>query len=50
MVNRGGGQGDDDGEHKIPDYLIQDRETELLGEQPRVLPAGGVIGADPADQ
>lgn len=31
-------------EHKIPDYLVQDRTTELLGEQPRVLPPGGVIG------
>ncbi|WP_194819271.1 hypothetical protein [Nocardia sp. XZ_19_385] len=39
-----GGQGQDDDEHKIPDYLIQDRETELLGIQPRVLPPGGVIG------
>ncbi|MFF2082612.1 hypothetical protein ACFVVM_02505 [Nocardia sp. NPDC058176] len=39
-----GGKGDDDSEHKIPDYLIQDRETELLGVQPRVLPPGGVIG------
>lgn len=38
------GKGDDDSEHKIPDYLIQDRETELLGVQPRVLPPGGVIG------
>ncbi|WP_405178532.1 hypothetical protein OG225_31425 [Nocardia sp. NBC_01377] len=43
MGNRGG-KGDDDDEHKIPDYLIQDRETELLGVQPRVLPPGGVIG------
>lgn len=39
---RGRGEGDD--EHKTPDYLIQDRATELLGEQPRVLPPGGVIG------
>ncbi|MGW5754228.1 hypothetical protein [Nocardia rhamnosiphila] len=39
------GRGEDDDEHKTPDYLIQDRATELLGEQPRVLPPGGVIGA-----
>ncbi|MGQ4600835.1 hypothetical protein [Nocardia sp. R6R-6] len=38
------GKGDDDEEHKTPDYLVQDRTTELLGEQPRVLPPGGVIG------
>ncbi|MEV0761019.1 hypothetical protein [Nocardia sp. NPDC050435] len=44
MGNRGGGKGDEDDEHKIPDYLIQDRETELLGVQPKVLPPGGVIG------
>ncbi|MEU8894444.1 hypothetical protein [Nocardia sp. NPDC048505] len=43
MGNRGG-KGEDDDEHSIPDYLIQDRETELLGIQPRVLPPGGVIG------
>lgn len=35
---------DDESEHKIPDYLVQDRTTELLGVQPRVLPPGGVIG------
>ncbi|MBF6357118.1 hypothetical protein IU449_21665 [Nocardia higoensis] len=40
---RGGGK-DDESEHNIPDYLVQDRTTELLGEQPRVLPPGGVIG------
>ncbi|MBF6186454.1 MULTISPECIES: hypothetical protein [Nocardia] len=40
-----GRRGDEDeSEHKIPDYLVQDRTTELLGEQPRVLPPGGVIG------
>lgn len=39
------GRGEDDDEHKTPDYLVQDRATELLGEQPRVLPPGGVIGA-----
>lgn len=38
------GKGEDDEEHKTPDYLVQDRTTELLGEQPRVLPPGGVIG------
>ncbi|MFC9895405.1 hypothetical protein ACFVMC_17120 [Nocardia sp. NPDC127579] len=43
MGNRGG-RGEDDDEHQIPDYLIQDRESELLGVQPRVLPPGGVIG------
>lgn len=42
-AQRGRGEGDD--EHKTPDYLVQDRATELLGEQPRVLPPGGVIGA-----
>ncbi|MGI5223129.1 hypothetical protein [Nocardia sp. CA-290969] len=46
MMGGGGqrGRGEDDDEHKIPDYLVQDRTTELLGEQPRVLPPGGVIG------
>lgn len=46
MMGAGGqrGRGEDDDEHKIPDYLVQDRTTELLGEQPRVLPPGGVIG------
>jgi hypothetical protein len=38
------GKGDDNEEHKTPDYLVQDRTTELLGVQPRVLPPGGVIG------
>ncbi|WP_280490468.1 hypothetical protein [Nocardia carnea] len=47
MMGAGGqrGRGEDDDEHKTPDYLVQDRSTELLGEQPRVLPPGGVIGA-----
>ncbi|MBF6080647.1 hypothetical protein IU485_04665 [Nocardia cyriacigeorgica] len=47
MMPPGGarGKGDDEDEHKTPDYLVQDRTTELLGEQPRVLPPGGVIGA-----
>ncbi|WP_067859296.1 PPE domain-containing protein [Nocardia shimofusensis] len=43
-AGRGGGGKDDESEHNIPDYLVQDRTTELLGEQPRVLPPGGVIG------
>ncbi|WP_410871706.1 hypothetical protein [Nocardia sp. A7] len=41
---RGGGK-DDESEHKIPDYLIQDRESELIGQLPPTLPPGGVIGA-----
>ncbi|TLF76435.1 PPE domain-containing protein [Nocardia cyriacigeorgica] len=48
MMPPGGARGkggDDEDEHKTPDYLVQDRTTELLGEQPRVLPPGGVIGA-----
>lgn len=46
MMGAGGqrGRGEDDDDHTTPDYLIQDRSTELLGEQPRVLPPGGVIG------
>ncbi|MEU1985239.1 hypothetical protein [Nocardia sp. NPDC019395] len=39
-----GGRGDDDDEHEIPDYLIYDRGSELLGTQPPALPPGGVIG------
>ncbi len=42
---RGGGKGEDDSEHSIPDYLIQDREDELIGLLPPTLPPGGVIGA-----
>ncbi|WP_280457503.1 hypothetical protein [Nocardia carnea] len=47
MMGAGGqrGRGEDEDEHKTPDYLVQDRSTELLGDQPRVLPPGGVIGA-----
>ncbi|WP_063061725.1 hypothetical protein [Nocardia sienata] len=46
MGGAGGQRGrEEDDEHKTPDYLVQDRATELLGEQPRVLPPGGVIGA-----
>ncbi|MFI1463062.1 hypothetical protein [Nocardia carnea] len=46
MMGAGGqrGRGEDDDDHKIPDYLVQDRSSELLGDQPRVLPPGGVIG------
>ncbi|MFE6924862.1 WXG100 family type VII secretion target [Nocardia sp. NPDC057663] len=44
-AGRGRG-GDDDDEHKIPDYLINAENTEeLLGEQQRTI-AGGVIGGD----
>lgn len=43
---RGGGK-DDESEHKTPDYLINQENTdELLGEPPRTLP-GGVIGGTP---
>ncbi|MEU2121029.1 WXG100 family type VII secretion target [Nocardia niwae] len=43
---RGGGK-DDESEHKTPDYLItQENTDELLGEPPRTLP-GGVIGGTP---
>lgn len=41
---RGGNNSDDD-EHSTPDYLVYDRESELLGTQPPALPPGGVIGA-----
>ncbi|MGY0503336.1 hypothetical protein ACWZHB_33025 [Nocardia sp. FBN12] len=40
-----GGQGSEDDEHATPDYLVYDRESELLGVQPPALPPGGVIGA-----
>lgn len=43
-AGRGGGS-DDENEHKTPDYLIQDREHELIGQLPPTLPPGGVIGA-----
>ncbi|MGY2086602.1 WXG100 family type VII secretion target [Nocardia gipuzkoensis] len=43
---RGGGK-DDESEHKTPDYLItQENTDELLGEAPRTVP-GGVIGGTP---
>ncbi|MBF6210890.1 hypothetical protein IU487_07480 [Nocardia puris] len=38
------GKGDDDENHKIPDYLVYDHGDELLGTQPPALPPGGVIG------
>ncbi|KAA8887431.1 hypothetical protein F3087_17185 [Nocardia colli] len=41
-----GGKSEDDSEHKIPDYLItQENTDELLGELPKTIP-GGVIGGD----
>ncbi|MGW4717474.1 WXG100 family type VII secretion target [Nocardia sp. NPDC004260] len=44
--SRGSGK-DDESEHKTPDYLItQENTDELLGEPPRTLP-GGVIGGNP---
>ncbi|WP_327148132.1 hypothetical protein [Nocardia sp. NBC_01329] len=39
-----GNKGDEDEEHKVPDYLVYDRGSELLGTQPPALPPGGVIG------
>ncbi|WP_338773244.1 hypothetical protein V7968_17315 [Nocardia vulneris] len=40
------GKSEDDAEHKIPDYLItQENTDELLGEFPKTVP-GGVIGGD----
>lgn len=45
----GGGRGtgkDDENTHETPDYLVTDRETELIGLLPPVLPPGGVIGGD----
>ncbi|MGY5305086.1 WXG100 family type VII secretion target [Nocardia gipuzkoensis] len=43
---RGSGK-DDESEHKTPDYLItQENTDELLGEAPRTVP-GGVIGGTP---
>lgn len=42
---RGGNGKDDENEHTTPDYLIQDRESELIGQLPPTLPPGGVIGA-----
>ncbi|MCX0271186.1 hypothetical protein NLM24_10805 [Nocardia zapadnayensis] len=50
MMSSGAGKrGEEDDEHKTPDYLIQDREEELFG--PRISALGGVLGADaPAAQ
>ncbi|MGW5384734.1 hypothetical protein [Nocardia sp. NPDC003963] len=51
MMSPGAGKrgGEDDDEHKTPDYLIKDREEELFG--PRIVALGGVLGADaPAAQ
>lgn len=43
-AGRGANSGDDENERKTPDYLVQDREHELIGRLPPTLPAGGVIG------
>ncbi|MGW5315431.1 PPE domain-containing protein [Nocardia thailandica] len=43
-AGRGAGGKDDENEHKTPDYLVRDRETELIGKLPPTLPVGGVIG------
>lgn len=51
MMSPGAGRrgGEDDDEHKTPDYLIRDREEELFG--PRISSLNGVLGADaPAAQ
>ncbi|MFC4373096.1 hypothetical protein ACFO5K_03185 [Nocardia halotolerans] len=40
---RGGGT-DDESERTTPDYLIHERESELIGHLPAALPPGGVIG------
>ncbi|RJO69924.1 hypothetical protein D5S18_28985 [Nocardia panacis] len=43
----GKGKGEEDSQHKIPDYLItQENTDELLGEIPKTLPEG-VIGTNP---
>lgn len=39
-----GGRDDDETEHKTPDYLVYERESELIGDIPPALPPGGVIG------
>lgn len=41
---RGGNGRDDENEHTTPDYLIQDRHNDLIGQLPPTLPPGGVIG------
>ncbi|MGI5216325.1 hypothetical protein [Nocardia sp. CA-290969] len=51
MMGPGAGarRGEDDDEHKVPDYLIHDREEELFGAPPQLL--DGVLGGDaPAAQ
>ncbi|WP_280461175.1 hypothetical protein [Nocardia carnea] len=51
MMGGGAGarRGEDDEEHKVPDYLVHDREEELFGAQPQLL--DGVLGGDaPAAQ
>ncbi|MBF6174655.1 hypothetical protein [Nocardia blacklockiae] len=48
-AGRGKGEGDEDRDHKTPDYLINAANAEeLLGETPRTIP-GGVIGGDYGD-
>ena len=44
MGSGGRGGKEDESEHSTPDYLVYDRESELLGTLPPVLPPGGVIG------
>ncbi|WP_405165577.1 hypothetical protein OG203_11040 [Nocardia sp. NBC_01499] len=47
MGGAGRGKSDEESTHKIPEYLINQANTdELLGETPRTLP-GGLIGVDP---
>ncbi|MFI5777296.1 hypothetical protein [Nocardia sp. NPDC051570] len=49
MPQGGKGKGEDDSEHKTPDYLVIDREDELFGARERTTPQA--IGADiPAAQ
>ncbi|MEU1983473.1 hypothetical protein [Nocardia sp. NPDC019395] len=51
MMGGGAGarKGEDDADHTVPDYLIQDREEELFGARPQLL--DGVLGGDaPAAQ
>lgn len=51
MMGGGAGarRGEDDEEHKVPDYLVHDREEELFGARPQLL--DGVLGGDaPAAQ
>ncbi|MBF6350628.1 hypothetical protein IU448_16625 [Nocardia flavorosea] len=51
MMSPGAGarRGEGDDEHKVPDYLVHEREDELFGARPRLL--DGVLGGDaPAAQ